>query len=49
MKSRSLKSGLSRMQLDESTDVANVDLLLVYIRYAQKNLKWELQGFVQPR
>jgi hypothetical protein len=37
------------MQLDESTDIANVDQLLVYIRYAHKNRKWEFHGFVHPR
>jgi len=37
------------MQLNESTDVANVDHHLVYIKYAHKNLKWAFQGFVQPR
>jgi len=43
------QSGLSRMQLDESTDIAHVDQLLDYIRYAHKNRKWEFQGFVQSR
>jgi len=38
------QSGLSRMQLDESTDAANVDQLLDYVRYAHKNIKWEFKN-----
>jgi hypothetical protein len=32
------------MQLDESTDAANVDQLLDYVRYAHKNIKWEFKN-----
>jgi len=36
------QSGLSRMQLDVSTDAANVDQLLDCVRHDHKNIKWEL-------